>query len=188
MLLQAGSFDFRTFVGYLQDIGAYEIFLPFLLVFAIVFAVLEKTKIFGEKSNINVVVAFIIGLLLVVQQGVVATINNFLPQVSLIIVVALAFLLVVAMLAGREFEGLKNWGLTAATIIAVIALVLALNPSWPDFLSAYDRDQVLYIGIGLLFAIGAIWLVAGVGRNRGQGEGIAGALGAIDKALRKKGE
>src|SRR3989344_8418621 len=106
MLLQAGSFDFKKFVGFLQDIGANEIFLPFLLVFAIVFAVLEKTKIFGEKSKINVVVAFIIGLLLVVQQGVVATINNFLPQVSLIIVVALAFLLLVGMLAGREFEGL----------------------------------------------------------------------------------
>ena len=38
---------------------------PFLLIFFIVFAILEKTKIFGEeKKQVNAFVAFVIGLIL----------------------------------------------------------------------------------------------------------------------------
>ena len=39
---------------------------PFLLVFFIIFALLEKTKIFGtDKKQLNALVAFVIGLIFV---------------------------------------------------------------------------------------------------------------------------
>jgi len=34
----------------LQDIGVVDVILPFILIFTIVFAVLEKTKILGEDE------------------------------------------------------------------------------------------------------------------------------------------
>ena len=38
---------FRGIIGFLDKIGVYDVILPFLLVFTIVFAILEKTKVLG---------------------------------------------------------------------------------------------------------------------------------------------
>ena len=178
-------FDFRNYIDFLQKIGAYDVFLPFLLVFAIVFAVLEKTKVLGEKSNINVVVSFVIGLLLVAQSAVVEIINSFLPRVSLIIVVFLAFLLVISMIAGKEFHGLTSWGLGIAIIVAMILLVVALNPTWPEFLTSADRDSILQIALPLMGAFVVIWLITGKPKNKEE-NGLGKFLGSFDKSLRDK--
>ena len=46
----------------LQSSGFYEFALPFLLVFTIVFAILEKTKLFGGgKKNINLIIGIVVG-------------------------------------------------------------------------------------------------------------------------------
>ena len=164
MLFQA-AFDFRTFVTSLQDIGAFDVFFPFLLVFAIVFAALEKTHVLGSKSNINIVVALVVGILLVVQTSIVQTINTFLPSVSLILVVAVMILLVLSVVSGKTFGGLKGLSLGAAVILSLIAIGVALNPDWSNFLSTYDRERLLYWALGILAFIGGIWLVTGGSRG-----------------------
>lgn len=162
VLLQVG-FNFAETIDYLVNIGVYDVLLPFLLIFSIIFAILEKTKILGDKkTNINVVVSVVIGLLLIVQKGIVEIINLFLPRVSLIIVVILMFLLVVAMVAGKEFTGLKGTTLGVAIIIIIVAIVMALtSPPLGNgyFLSQGDRDALLRIGIPLLVLFGVIALV-----------------------------
>ena len=89
-------------LGLLQDIGFFSVVLPFLLIFTIVFALLEKTKILGvekdketPKRNLNALVAFCIALFVVVTQRVVAAITTSLPQVAFLLVVIISFLLVV---------------------------------------------------------------------------------------------
>ena len=52
----------RNAIEFLNDFGFYDVVLPFLLVFTIVFGVLEKTKLFGvtdkkPKQNINAMIA-----------------------------------------------------------------------------------------------------------------------------------
>ena len=43
-----------------------EVILPFLLVFAVVFAILQKTKILGEgKKQIDAIVSLVIGLIVI---------------------------------------------------------------------------------------------------------------------------
>ena len=42
---------FRTAIGFLDKLGVYDIILPFLLVFTLVFAILEKTKILGLEKT-----------------------------------------------------------------------------------------------------------------------------------------
>ena len=41
---------FRTGIDFLDKLGVYEVLLPFLLIFTIVFAILEKTKVFGTED------------------------------------------------------------------------------------------------------------------------------------------
>ena len=41
---------FRGAIEFFDKIGVYDVILPFLLVFTIVFAILEKTKVFGTDD------------------------------------------------------------------------------------------------------------------------------------------
>lgn len=46
-----------------NDIGVFSYMIPFLLIFAIIFAILEKTEILGKNRTIGTIVAASIGLL-----------------------------------------------------------------------------------------------------------------------------
>ena len=56
--------NFRENLSFFETIGIFDVVLPFLLVFTIVFAILEKTKVFGtddiggvkySKKNLNAI-------------------------------------------------------------------------------------------------------------------------------------
>ena len=180
------NLDFREYIRFLQQIGAYEVILPFLLVFAIVFAALEKTKVFGsDKTNVNMVVSLITGLLLVAQPAIVATINDFLPQVSLYLVVAIAGVWLISTLAGKEFKGLTGVWLGVACIIAIGFLFVALNPNWRNYLDSYDRDLI----IGIVIVLGLVGLVYSFfTRKDPNSGGIGKFLESFDKGLREGGK
>lgn len=149
------NFNFGDVIITLQEAGVFEYVLPFLLIFAILFAILEKTQVFGtDKTNVNVVVATVIGLLVLVQPDIIKTINLFLPRVSLIIVVILMFLLIISMIAGNTFSGLKGHVFAIAVVVVIIAVIVALtlpsSGSFGFYLSQNDRDALLSIGLPML--------------------------------------
>ena len=95
---------FRGVIGLLDRIGVYDIVLPFLLVFTIMFAILEKTKIFGvdkidkvevTKKNINAMVSIIVAFIVVASTQLVSVINEVLAHTLLLLVLAVCFLLLV---------------------------------------------------------------------------------------------
>ena len=58
---------FRNIIDFFDKLGLFDVVLPFLLAFAIVFAIFEKTKVLGTdviegqvytKKNLNAIVAF----------------------------------------------------------------------------------------------------------------------------------
>ena len=72
------GFDFNAFMGTLDSIGFYTVALPFLLIFTIVFAMLEKIKLFGPQSRkFNMLIALVMAFLVIRVQSLVETINTF---------------------------------------------------------------------------------------------------------------
>ena len=73
-----------------------DILLPFLLIFTVIFAILQRSKILGiDRKNFNVVVALVIGLLVIIphitgtypyDRDVVNILNNAIPQISIFII------------------------------------------------------------------------------------------------------
>ncbi len=187
----AGQFNFQDLFQYMKDFGVYDYILPFLLVVAIVFAILEKTQIFGaNRTNINAIIGIVVGLLLVAQQDIVATINLFLPRVSLIMVVILMGLVVVTLLGGKTFEGLKGVWLAVGMFIAIIAVILALSPDlgWSlDWLSPYDRSMLFTIAILVGIVAVLYFLLAGRGSGSGEGGFVKFAKKALEDAERSFG-
>lgn len=79
--------------------------LPFLLVFVLVYAVLQKTKILGEdKKQINAIISLVIGLIAVSFSSYVGVIVNLIPVLAVGLVIILVFLL----LWGIVFVGGKK--------------------------------------------------------------------------------
>ena len=109
--------------------------LPFLLIFFIVFGILEKTKLFGsDKKQLNALIAFVIGLILVGATSPTLTISNLILFLTIAIVVLFVALLLWGFVAGEE--GLKfdkipkplKWLIGGVIVVAVIiALLWALG-------------------------------------------------------------
>ncbi|MBU0470400.1 MAG: hypothetical protein KKA62_03190 [Nanoarchaeota archaeon] len=135
---------FRGIVGFMTKIGVYDVILPFLLVFTIIFAILEKTKIFGiekvneteySKKNINAMVAFVIAFLVIASAQLVAIINEVMANVVLLLVLVICFLLLAgAMISDQQFS-------------------LEKFPNWQKFLMG-----LMFLGIVLIFLNALGWL------------------------------
>jgi len=89
---------FRGAIDFFVRLGIYDVVLPFLLIFTIVFAILEKTKVFGTekgapKKNLNAMAAFVISLLVVASRELVAIVNESMANIVLLLLAVVAFLL-----------------------------------------------------------------------------------------------
>jgi hypothetical protein len=150
------AFNIEQIIIQLKDIGVYDYILPFLLVFTILFAILEKIKIFGtDKKNVNVVVSIIIGFLLIVQTPLVYIMNNFLGKISLFIIVVIMFLLVTGIFGVDAEGGFTGTSGMIAIIICILAIFWALSPGLfdlPSWLNPSSSDIAVIILIVVIIA------------------------------------
>lgn len=147
----------------LESAGFYDVLLPFILVFTIIFAVLQKVKIFGRESkNINVVVAILIAFFTIRAQPVIALINQFLPKVSAMVLILMMFLLILGVF-GTSAEGWTGWPFFLAVLGSIIGVGWSVYtsipgisssslPTWLRF-SSTDKGLLLLVGIVLIIIV-----------------------------------
>src|SRR3989344_8733796 len=88
---------FGEILNWFERMGGYEVVLPFLLIFTVIFALLQKIKILGTdkggepRKNLNITLAFILSLIFITQTDLVLYLYSFLPKVSLAILAGLMF-------------------------------------------------------------------------------------------------
>ena len=162
ILLQTFS-NIRTapeFLVQLEQFGLLDAILPFILIFAIIFTVLSTTKVLGQgKKNINTLVALVMGLLVVIPhvlgtypqgQDVVTIINTALPNVSLLIVIIVAALVLVGIFRPNK-EGAPGGGFFAFLSAGAIIYIFGLSAGWwqtlgiLSFLSNPDIQMIVVI-------------------------------------------
>ena len=141
--MAAESLQLEGFIRTLERWGLTDVMLPFLLIFVIIYAILQKTKILGEtKKNLNVVVAVVVGLLVVIPHVTgrfpanadpVLIINDALPQLS-IVLVAVIFLMILIGVFGQDyvFLGVTMPGWITLGSLIVIVLIFGGSAGWWD--------------------------------------------------------
>ena len=113
-----------------------EVLIPFLLVFVLVFAVLQKTKILGDgKKQADSLVALALGLILIAVPKARNFITNITPWLAVGLVVILIYLLLFGFVGSDLREGIKieKWMKTTFAGLAavfVIVLVLIYSGTW----------------------------------------------------------
>lgn len=115
-----------------------EAVLPFILIFTVVFAILQKSKILGDdKKQIDAMVALVFGLITITFARAVGIINQLLPFLAVAVIMILVFLIMVA-LVHSDGNFVWNDGIKKATIvlsaIAVFIAGLYFTGAW-DYLS-----------------------------------------------------
>jgi hypothetical protein len=162
-------------LAFMQDFGIFDVVLPFLLVFTVVFGVLEKTKIFGTendkpKKNINAMVAFTIGFFVVAATQVVDIIQSSLPYIVLFLILIIAFMILFGATVSEgelsiwdhigEKKGIFAFGILIA-LIAIIVGAMGMFGDLVDWIFKYIQGPMASTVI-LLVVIGIfIWLVVG---------------------------
>lgn len=156
--------DFLDWFHDLEGTGFYEIALPFLLVFAVVFAVLEKIQLFGgNKKQINLVIAAIAGLLMLRNDLFVEFMNDILARFSVVLIVLLAFLILIGMLGSK----VENWTKGLFTLVVVLSLAAGIvilsermgyyditgTSDIGDFFDEYSTAIWIIVIIGILAAV-----------------------------------
>ena len=147
---------------------------PFLIVFFIVFAVLEKTKLFGEeKKQLNALLALVIGLVFVSAVFPKMVVANMILFLS----VAIVIVFVVLMLWGFVFstkDGFvmtdpMKWGLFAVVTIALIIGILwatGVSGKAYDFLFGQSWSEAFWTNLIFVILIGVA--LAAVIRSSGK--------------------
>jgi hypothetical protein len=104
-----------------QQEGIFSLLLPFLLIFALIYGILEKTKIFSENKAVNPVIAFIVGLVSIQFDLVPQFFSVIFPKLG----VGLAILLVVIIILG-VFLPSESWVTYTMFGIGAIILIVTL--------------------------------------------------------------
>ena len=95
---------FREVIEFFDKIGLYDVVLPWLLVFTIVFAIFEKTKVLGTekhegheytKKNLNAIVSFVVAFLVIAAKELVEIINETVAKAVIVLFFSVLFLLLV---------------------------------------------------------------------------------------------
>ncbi len=113
--------DLRQSLEFFEEYGFYDVVFPFVLVFTIVFATLQKIRIFGEHSRrYNTIIAFVIALMFIAATKLVDALNQYLPIVGLVLALFLGLMLILGIFGIKEGSGVQKLGWVLGGFVALI--------------------------------------------------------------------
>lgn len=162
---------FETLIYALQNWGVMDIILPFILIFTIVFATIERAKILAKDEAKNkkyaVVVALVIAFAVITPHvtgayyygfDAVEIINSMLPQIGLVLVACVMMLLTVGLWLGDKMgvdKGPGKWFMWASMAIVIFIILNSLNwidsPYW--LRNLLTQDVIALVMAILVFGI-----------------------------------
>jgi hypothetical protein len=146
-----------------------EYILPLLLVFTLVFAVLEKTQILGEeKRQVNAIIGFIIGVILIAFPYAKNIVVMLMPFLAVSATILFVFMLLYGFIVGKRGGDVlgKGWKISFGAILAIalVTFLLIVMDAWD-----YVYNLIFYEGRGYVW-VNALLIII-----------IAGAIIAVLK-------
>jgi hypothetical protein len=151
-----------------------KVILPFVLVFTLIFAILEKSKLMGEdKKQINAILGLVIALILISFPYPRDIIVKLMPFLAVVAVILLVFMLLYGFSSGNKSgdplgKGLK---ITVGILIALalIVFLLIITGGWDLIMNSFSSgttNSIIFNTIFIVIIVGVI--VAVVAGNSGE--------------------
>ena len=146
--------------------GVFDILLPFLLIFAVVFGIMSSTKFLGENKGVYVVVAFTIGLISLRWRYFVSDfMSEIFPRLGVGLAVLMTILILVGIFIARDESRYWGWGLASIGFIIAIVVVYQSFDRLGLSTWGYGDDSVGMIILAVLL-IGVIIAIAASGSHK----------------------
>ena len=182
MVLMTYMADLISFIMNLESTGLMDVLLPFLLIFTIIFATLQRVKILGSgKKNYNVIVSIVMALSVVIPHvlrryppcwDVVEIINSSLPKIGLLVVAMITFLIIIGVVGNKINLSNKLMGGIGAFALAfvVYTFLTSRGPGCQIYLNLwFIGPDILGTIIAIAIFILLLWFITRDGGNNGSG-------------------
>ena len=166
---------FRGTLTFLDKLGVFDVVLPFLLIFTIVFAILEKTRVFGTetmdgknytKKNLNSLASFAIAFFAVASSRVVQAITQISSNVVILLFASVFFLMLVGSFHQQADEKgfyLQGWAKTLFMIVMFIGLfgiflnaIETNNKTWLQWIFDWLGQFSTNVSVATIILVGLV--------------------------------
>jgi len=155
--------------------GVFSYLFPFLIIFSIVFAILQKTKLFGDAkqdgqknvNGINAIIAVSVAFISLLNDYVSTFFATIFPRFGIALAIFLVLLILIGFFIKPDANGKYPGSISWVGWVLGIGIVLWAWSEWSDifgggfeftsFLNDYFWGLILLVGIGGLIA----WIVKG---------------------------
>jgi len=166
--------NFDSVMRSLEGMGLSDVLIPFILIFTVIYAVLQRSHIFGggdQEKTYNIVVSTIMGLVVVIPHllgrypaggDVVDIINSSLPNVGIVLVMIIMFFLILGVFGASPNWPNKISGFIVILAFLVVGYIFGRSAGWFGEIYNFDTylspdTQALLIVVGVFALI--IWFV-----------------------------
>jgi len=150
-----------------------EMILPFLLVFVLIFAILQKSKVLGEgKAQIDALISLAIALILIGVPVARDVIVGIIPWLAVGVAVILVFMILYGFAAGDLKTG-ETWMKIVFGILAglfVIGTVIYVTGLWDSVSGIFSGGSDLWANIVIIIiVVGAVAFAIASGKSSDSG-------------------
>ena len=165
----SGGGQFETLLSQWEQIGVFSYMLPFLLIFALIYGILSKLKLFGNEQNksINAIIALATALMSL-QFGVVTVFfSDIFPRLGIAMAGVLVLLIMIGLFGNPNNKAFINIMMWSSFGIAVLIILQSLEV----FDLSSSRDLLGFIPsswiptIALIVMIGIV-IASSVGKSK----------------------
>jgi len=138
-----------------DSMGVFAYVIPFLLIFAVVFAILDKTKVLGDNKSVEAIIAVAIGMLALQFDFVSTFYAEIFPRFG----IGLAIFLVLVILIGffySDKDGKPDTALRWVGYLTGIGVVVWALTSWPFWAGNFSIGWWLEEYFWPLIILGAV--------------------------------
>ncbi len=148
-----------------EEIGFFSYLLPFLLIFALIFGILTKVKLFKENKAINAIIALVVGLIAIQFETVSTFFSAIFPKVGIALAIILALFILVGLFIDPEHPAM-TWILVGiGVIIFVVVLIQAAGSVGWSTGTWWQDNWVTVIGVVIIIAL-VIAVIAGSAKGK----------------------
>ena len=158
-----GSGEIGKFLDVLSQAGFFSYLLPFLLIFALVYGILTKLKLFEATKAVNAIIALAVGLLALQFDFVPTFFSEIFPRVG----IGLAIILVILILMGLFIPSAPwvPYALFGVSAFVVIVILLQTGGVFGSDIGNWFYDNWPFLA-GLIFTLIALAVVVSVSNKK----------------------
>ena len=171
--------DARDILYQWESYGVFDLVLPFILIFAMIFGILESTKILGKNKGVDVAISMVIALMALRIGFVQAFFTEIFPRLGVGLAILITVIILAAGFLPEDHRGAVLVGIYAIGFL--IAGVVVFNSfSALNWFDSYWWDDWGATIVGIMLVIGVIVAIV-VGKNK-DNDPIKGAIKAFRDA------